>query len=213
MDFNSIVIKLIENNPNVLGTLMSVFLVPVAIVFLNNRHQRNIKMVEMESQMALKKLEKELDQKDNKHKSAESQEDLTYAALTKILFDVQMLYADLSVPSCNDLCVNDSLTKFRNKLYEHQSEIANNQLQLSPKIIDIIYKFYRLISNLTIDLINNKDKSLNISLRCVSGYSEKLADTVIEYQKEILIQRHKEVPVELNNMVNFRSCCGGGEVR
>jgi hypothetical protein len=167
----------------------------------------------MESQMALKKLEKELDQKDKKNISSESQEDLTYAALTKILFDVQMLYSDLSVPSCNELCINDSLTKFKIKLYEHQSEIANNQLRLSPKTIDIIYKFYRLISNLTIDLINNKNTDLSISLTCVSEYAEKLADTVIEYQKEILTQRHKEVPVELNNMVNFRSCCGGGEVR
>lgn len=198
LDWNSLFSEVLKSNPGVATTFISVLLVPTAVLFLSNRHQKD-----------LKRLEKELENKGDHEKTDRKQEDLAYGALIKILFGVQRLYTELSLPKCDPDCIDQSLSRFKENLLENQGKISDNQLYLEPVLIELIYKFYSFLADLEIELRSLSDCTKDIQVACVSSNATKLADVVVEFHEKLLLKRNPRAVAEVYKMPYFKGCCGG----
>ena len=157
----------------------------------------------------MKQLDKEIDRKVENEKVTEGHEDLVYGSLVKILFGVQRLYTELSKKSCNPSCLSDAVRKFKVEIVEYQGVIADNQLKLSPKLIEDVYRFYSKVSELEIQIDEIKDQSNEVIVACVATMAEALADILIDYQKTVMERRRIIFSLEKSEFSSFRGCCGG----
>ncbi len=198
IQWNPLLQQALSSNPGLLTTFVTVFLVPIGVLLLTNHQQR-----------ALKAQEKELSNENEKDKSINQQQDLAYGALVNILFEVQQLHTELSLPKCDPACVDRALQRFKTKLFDHQSKISENQIQLKPYLIDHIYRFYTGLSKLEIELANLADDSVQIRQACVAANATELADLVTKFQRGILTERGFLTPDDVYTMQSFRTCCGG----
>jgi len=118
---------LLENNPGVITILLTGLILPLALIFLNNRNS-----------IKLKKLEKDLENSNKKEDIIKNQERGIYASLSKILFDVQQLYVSLSGSCVDKNCIESSLKKFDESILKYHEEIANNMLYMPSNIINYV---------------------------------------------------------------------------
>ena len=192
-------LKILSEKPEIIVTILSGFLLPIALVWLNNHY--NLKN---------KTKEKELDVKYNSKEEIRTQEKAVYASLSKILFDVQQLHVSLSGTCVDENCIKNALEKFDVSITKYHKEISNNLLYMSSKVINDIYKFYSRISDLKISLMEFND-SKNFEMAHVSVYliSTELAEIVIGIQ-ENLIENKTDLKIEFDKtqqeMVKY--CCG-----
>lgn len=82
---NETIRLILEKNPGLINILLTAVVLPLAILWLTNRHSRKMKEIE-------KNLELNFKSKDD----LREQEKKVYSSLSKILFDVQQLHVSLS---------------------------------------------------------------------------------------------------------------------
>lgn len=193
------IIKIILEKPEILVTILSGFLLPITLVWLNNYY--NIRS---------KTKEKALEADFNSKEEIRSHEKAIYASLSKILFDVQQLHVALSGTCVDKNCITDALKKFDESLTVYHDEISNNLLYMSSNVINEIYRFYSKISDLKISLKEFNDSG-NYEMAHVSVYvsTTDLAEIVMNVQ-ELLISKKKELQIEFNKAQQemMRYCCG-----
>ncbi len=189
----------LSENQGLVVTLSSGFLLPIVLVWLNNRYNLKGKREEI-------KLQNDQQQKD----LIKNQEKAVYGSLSKILFDVQQLYVSLSGSCVDKNCINDALSKFDNSIVKYHEEISDNMLYMSSSIIDDIYTFYGKISELKIHLKEfNDTANFEMAHVAVYFYSTELATILINLQDRIL-QKRLDIKIEFDRTQQemMKYCCG-----
>lgn len=192
MTWTEIFEKLIEKPA--LATALFGLLLPVLILWMTNRHQRE-----------MKKLDIDLANENKEKSQMNDHEDMAYGALVRVLFDVQMLHVELSKSQCDEQCLEKAILEFQAKLKDNQLEIATHQLKLDSLLIDQIYMFYNIVSELIIHLSEIESIDTNMAKACVASKASDLADCMVNYQRIVYSARGIS---KLREMPNFRKCCG-----
>lgn len=201
--------SLFENNPGVVTTLLTAVLIPVLILFLNNRHNREIKKLDHSHAIDMELQKREIEHNKQIEHTKRVYENNVHACLVKILFAVQRLHVDIS-RDCGPTDTDSAAEAFMKTLHEYQSEIANNQISLSPSNTNLVYAFYQTLSEMLIELKKLcAEAEPEIAQVCVYEHSTKLADHVISLQLKLLKER-KELTREFSEIKldNMRHCCG-----
>lgn len=190
---------ILKNNPGLLTIILTGLLLPIGLVWINNRNTRKIK-----------ELEKELDEKYKVKDDLKTQEKSVYASLSKILFDVQQLHVSLSGSCVDKNCIENAIIKFDSSLTKYHEEISNNLLYMPSAIINNIYEFYSKISDLKITLKEFNDTK-NFEMAHVSAYmySTELAEILITIQDLMVSQNallKKNFSKTQQDMMKY--CCG-----
>lgn len=201
--------SLFKNNPGVVTTLLTAFLLPIVILVLTNwkaskdKDKDHIQAIDMEKQ----KKEIELA---NKNKSSKREyENTVHACLVKILFAVQQLHVDLSRDCSQIEAANQASDKFSSTLNEYQKQIADNQISLSTKNNTSIYSFYQILSEMLIELRSLcADGNGDLAQVSVYEHAKRLADEVITLQENILRER-EELAADFDRaqLETMRHCC------
>ena len=190
---------ILKNNPGLITIIITGLILPVGLVWINNRNTRKIK-----------ELEKELDQKYKGKEDVKNQEKAIYSSLSKILFDVQQLHVALSGTCVDKNCIENAMAKFDTSITKYHEEISNNLLYMPSNIINSIYSFYSKISDLKIALKEFND-SKNFEMAHVSVYmhSTELAETLIDIQDKLV---EKDASLKKNfdktQQQMMKYCCG-----
>ena len=123
--------EILDNNPNIITTLITAFLLPIVILLITNKQT-----------IKLKKIEYEKDKNTDIDFSKRKQENIVYSSLVKILFQIQKLHIELS-SKCriNYNCITEAIEKFQEKFSEYQEVISDNQMYLEPKVTNELYGF------------------------------------------------------------------------
>jgi hypothetical protein len=190
---------ILDNNPGLVNIILTGVFLPLGILWLTNRNNRQLKRIE-------KNLELQYKTKDD----IREQEKKVYASLSKILFDVQQLHVSLSGTCVDTSCINDALKKFDNSVSKCHTDIADNMLYLSSDSINLIYDFYNTIGKLKIQLQElEKQKEYRLANVTVYYYAQNLADTLIQIQ-ELFISQRSDLKVEFDKLrqEKMRYCCG-----
>jgi hypothetical protein len=190
---------ILDNNPGLVNIILTGVFLPLGILWLTNRNNRQ-----------LKRIEKNLDLQYKTKDDIREQEKKVYASLSKILFDVQQLHVSLSGTCVDTSCINDALKKFDNSVSKCHTDIADNMLYLSSDSINLIYDFYNTIGQLKIQL-QELERQKEYSLANVTVYysAQNLADTLIQIQ-ELFISQRSDLKVEFDKLrqEKMRYCCG-----
>lgn len=201
---------LFDKNPGIATVFVSSFLLPIAILYLNNR--QNTKLKSVEARIATDKAIAELDAKSkherNSRKAASA--DVLHSSLVKLLFEVQRLHIQLSTACVDYSCIDKAIEGFNEAFTKYQSIIADNQLNLSPRAINLLYAFYKDLSSLLIELNNFKTKSATeLAIVSVFKHSQRLSDYLISIQELILRERDElESDFDRSQLDILRQCCG-----
>jgi hypothetical protein len=190
---------IIQENPGLVNIIITSLLLPIAILWLTNRHNRKLKEIE-------KKLDLNYKTKDD----IREQEKKVYSSLSKILFIVQQLHVSLSGTCVGTTCISEALRKFDSSVNKCHDDISNNLLYLSSESINLIYEFYNQIGQLKIQL-QQLDKQKEYSLAHVTVYysSQNIADTLIQIQ-ELFISQRSDLKIEFDKLKQekMKYCCG-----
>lgn len=190
---------ILKNNPGLITIIITGLLLPIGLVWINNRNTRK-----------LKELEKQLDEKYKGKEIIKDQEKAIYSSLSKILFDVQQLHVSLSGSCVDKNCIEQALSKFDISITKYHEEISNNLLYMPSQIIDSIYKFYSKISDLKISLKEfNDTKNFEMAHVSVYMYSTQLADILMDIQETLIAQDEtlrKNFDKTHQQMMKY--CCG-----
>ena len=191
--------KIILEKPEIIVTVLSGFLLPIVLVWLNNFY--NLKT---------KNREKELDQKFNANEELRKQEKAVYASLSKVLFDVQQLHVSLSGSCIDEDCINRAVSKFDESVTKYHDEISNNLLYMSSEVINDIYRFYSKLSDLKINLKEfNNSKNFEMAHVLVYYFSSELAETLIDLQDRLLKKRSNlQIDFDRAKQDMMKYCCG-----
>lgn len=193
------ILSLLTQKPEILITILSGFLLPIILVWLNNRY--NLKQ---------KDREKELELKYSVKNDLKVQERAVYSSLSKILFDVQQLHVSLSGTCVDQNCINNAISKFDSSVTKYHEEISNNLLCMPSKVIDLIYNFYNKISELKISLAEfNDTKSYSMAHISVYMNSITLAEVLIDIQEQFILKDDilkKDFDKAQQEMMKY--CCG-----
>ena len=169
---------ILKNNPGIITILFTGLILPIGLVWINNRNSRK-----------LKELEKQLDEKYKSKEVIKNQEKAIYSSLSKILFDVQQLHVELSGTCVDKNCIEQAITKFDSSITKYHEEISNNLIYMPSEIINKIYKFYGKISDLKISLKEfNEAKKFDMAHVSVYMYSTQLAEILIDIQESLIAQ-------------------------
>lgn len=200
----------IDKNPTLIMTLLTGVLLPLGILYLNNRHSIKLKNLENNLNLETKKLDKELDAEEKKKEIINNQERIVYSSLSKILFDVQQLHVSLSGTCIDKNCIDKSLEKFDTSILKYHEEIANNMLYMPSNIINLIYDFYSRISDLKVSLKEFNDiKEFQMAHVSVYMHSIELSEILIRIQSEFISkdeQLKKDFDESAQEMMKY--CCG-----
>lgn len=193
------IIDFLIGKPEMIVTILSGFLLPIILVWLNNYY--NLKS---------KSREKQIDEKYNVEKEIKTQEKSVYSSLSKILFDAQQLHVALSGSCVDRNCIDEAVTKFDVSITNYHQEISNNLLYMPSVIINLIYKFYGKISDLKISLKEfNDTKNYAMAHVSVYLYSADLAETLIEIQEKFVSKNDALVKdFDRTQQEMMKYCCG-----
>jgi hypothetical protein len=183
---------ILDNNPGLINIILTGVLLPLGILWLTNRNNRQLKQIE-------KNIELQFKTKDD----IREQEKKVYSSLSKILFDVQQLHVSLSGKCVDENCITNSLIRFDAAIGKCHDDIADNMLYLSSDAINLIYKFYNSIGQLKIHL-QELDKRNEYEMSNVAVYyaSQELAELFISQRAELKLQFDKA------KQQMMRYCCG-----
>ncbi|MEO6302588.1 MAG: hypothetical protein ABIP51_05410 [Bacteroidia bacterium] len=190
---------ILDKNPGLLSILLTGVLLPLGILLLTNRHNRK-----------QKESDKSLHVRFNSKKHLRIQEKIIYASLSKILFEIQQLHASLSETSDDNEFVINSLKKFDGTIIKYHEDIANNMLYQSSEVINLIYKFYRQINDLKLEVKElTKKQQFDLVPVSIFYFSQKLADILIELQG-IFIKERGDLKIHFDKTQQemMRNCCG-----
>ena len=184
---------------------------PILILYLNNRHNRKIK--ELEQQFALNKEEavRKLERQYKQEGEKKENEKEVYASLIKILFEIQKLNIELSGNCVDYDCLNKAISSFKEKLSIYQEKISDNQIYLSPDATNKLYEFYQEIGNLLIELKEIQDKEkYELAIACVFLKSRMIALNILELREIFEDDEAKKITLELKFKLfkGFITCCG-----
>jgi septal ring factor EnvC (AmiA/AmiB activator) len=190
---------ILKNNPGLFTILITGLLLPIGLVIINNRSNRK-----------LKETEKELEIKYNDKKDIRQHEKIVYSSLSKVLFDVQQLHVSLSGSCVDENCITKSLSKFDSTIEKYHEEISNNMLFLSSEVIDLIYKFYKEISELKIELSElNNNKKFDVAHVAVYYKATTLAEIIILIQEKFLSDKTDlKIEFDKSKQDSMKNCCG-----
>lgn len=190
---------LIEKNPGLVNIFLTGIILPIGILWLNNRNSKNLKVTE-----------KDLEQKYKSKDDIRDQEKKVYSSLSRILFNVQQLHVALSGTCIDTSCIQNGLEKFDLSLSKCHEDISNNMLYLSSDAINLVYSFYNEIGQLKTAL-QELDKKEEYELAHVTVYysSQKLADLLIEVQ-DLFLKQKVELRLQFDKTKQemMRYCCG-----
>jgi DNA repair ATPase RecN len=139
-----------------------------------------------------------------------TQEKIVYSSLSKVLFDVQQLHVALSGTCIDENCISNALQKFDSSINKYHEEISNNMLFLSSEVINLIYKFYKDIGELKIELAElNKSKTFDMAHVAVYYKATELAETIIVIQEKFLVNKSDLViAFDKTQQEMMKYCCG-----
>lgn len=106
--------------------------------------------------------------------------------------------------------MNDALVIFKDSFTKYQNTISENQIYLSSKVTNHLYKFYNLLGELLTELKDIQDsKQYEIAIVSVNEYSKLLATEIIEIQ-DIFVKNREDLTAEFNKIEldEFSKCCG-----
>ena len=192
-------IKLFTEKPEIVVTVLCGFLLPIALVWLNNYY--NLKG---------KNKERELDAKFNAKEELRKQEKAVYGSLSKMLFDVQQLHVSLSGSCVDENCIKDAVEKFDKSVTKYHDELSNNLLYMSSPVINDIYLFYNKLSDLKLGLKDfNDSKNFEMAHVLVYFYSTELAKILIDIQDRLLKTRTDlNIEFDRTKQEMMMYCCG-----
>jgi hypothetical protein len=203
-------LSFIDKNPTLLITILTGLILPLGLVYLNNRNNIKLKTIENKLLLETKKLDKELDEESKKGEIIKGQERMVYASLSKILFDVQQLHVSLSGTCIDKNCIDKSLEKFDNSISKYHEEIANNMLYMPSRVINQIYDFYSKISDLKVSLKEFNDlKEYEMAHVSVYMHSIELSEILIDIQAEFISKDEKlKSDFDKSAQEMMKYCCG-----
>lgn len=196
---NETIKHILDNNPGLINIVLTGVFLPLGILWMTNRNNRQ-----------LKKIEKNLDLQYKSKDDIREQEKRVYSSLSKILFDVQQLHVSLSGTCVETSCINDALLKFDTSVSKCHNDIADNLLYLSSDSINLIYDFYNTIGQLKIQL-KELERQKEYSLANVTVYysAQGLANTLIQIQELFISQRtNLKVEFDKSRQEKMKYCCG-----
>ncbi|SEA78199.1 MULTISPECIES: hypothetical protein [Flavobacteriaceae] len=203
-------VQFIQDNPSIILSIVTGLLLPLGLVWLNNRNNVRIKKLENKLNLDSKKLDKELSEEIDKKGIIQNQERVVYSSLSKILFDVQQLHVSLSGTCIDKNCIDNSLEKFDKSIIKYHEEIANNMLYMSSKVINYIYEFYSIISDLKVNLKEFNDiQEFQMAHVSVYMHSIELSEVLIKIQEEFISKDEKlksDFDESAQEMMKY--CCG-----
>lgn len=205
-----LVLELLRTNPGVANTALTAVLLPLVILWMTNRHNRKLKERDHKSELKRAEFMKRLEGAVNENMQKADHERLVHSSLIKILFEVQALHIALSGSCVDYKCIDEAMDKFKTSLAKYQQAIADNQLLLSSTVTNLLYRFYRVIGQVLIELKNLKDaQQYDLAVACVYESAQELADAIIAIQDEFN-KRRADVEEEFVNadLGHFRQCCG-----
>ena len=196
------ILTFFENHPETLITILSGFLLPIILVWLNNKY--NLKT---------KKEENKIDLNYRINSEQITYEKVIHSSLIKILFEIQKLYISLSCdPKKENDCILNATQEFHSSFAKYQSIISENQIYLESKVVNLLYKFYNTIGNILVELNQIRQTTeQEISRVCVYDQSQILADIIIDIQQIFIGKRtslYDELKLIRSEMGEFRTCCG-----
>lgn len=204
------ILDFIDKNPTLIITILTGIVLPLGIVYLNNRNNIKLKNIENSLLLETKKLDKQLLEDSKKGDIIKGQERMVYASLSKILFDVQQLHVSLSGTCIDKTCIDKSLEKFDISISKYHEEIANNMLYMPSIIINNIYDFYSKISDLKVSLKDFNDlKEYEMAHVSVYMHSIELSEILINIQA-IFISKDENLKKDFDKSKQemMMYCCG-----
>ncbi|GAA0189254.1 hypothetical protein GCM10009122_49200 [Fulvivirga kasyanovii] len=200
----------ISEHPEIVVTVLSGFLLPIILVWLNNRYNLKTKEKEQEITREFKFTDEQV-----------SHEKIIHSSLVKILFEIQKLYISLSCdPEKEKDCIVDASKEFQSCFAKYQGIISDNQIFLESQVVNELYKFYNTIGEILVELnqIRQNDDQ-EIARICVYDRSQELADIILNIQEIFVGKRQNlfgDLKVIREEMKEFKTCCGPpppGELR
>ena len=205
---------LVEKNPGIgtvfISAVVSGFLVPVIMLYLNNRQTRQIKQLDAQIDIEKSDAKRRQDETASRESQKLEYESAIHACLVKILFGVQQLHVELSGTCVDHKCIDTAVSHFQKTLSEYQTIIAEKQLLLNATLTNAIYGYYATVSELLIELREmSRGENLDLAIVSVYQHATALADHIVSIQSEILKRRNELQnnlrPADFDKM---RSCCG-----
>lgn len=190
---------ILDKNPGLLNILLTGVMLPLGILWMTNRYNKK-----------LREAEKTLELKNNSKEDLREQKKMVYSSLSKILFDIQQLHESLSGNCSDSGCIANGLKKFDESVFKYHGVISNNMLYLSSPVINLIYKFYREVSEMKSALSGiNELKAFDMAKVAVFYSSQLLAETVIDVQ-EIFVKERSDLKVQFDRSQQgiMKQICG-----
>lgn len=185
-------------------------MLPIIILWLTGRQGRKIKKLETDFEINKIFQTKKLESNFSTDAEKKEHEKVVYASLIKILFEVQTLHIALSGNCVDFKCIEDATKNFKDAFAKYQSVISDNQIYLSSQVTNSLYKFYKTLGQLMIELKEiQQNKFYDIAIVAVYDYSQLLADEILNIH-EAFIKQRSDLTAELNKveLTDFKACCG-----
>ena len=193
-----------------LKTFGPAVILPLVILWLTGRQNRKIKKLETQFELSKIVSTKELERKFLADSEKKEHEKIVHSSLLKILFGVQSLHIALSGNCVDFQCIEDATKKFKEAFEKYQGIISDNQIYLSSKVTNNLYRFYKALGQLMITLNEIQQKKIyDIAIVAVYDSSQILADEILNIQEAFISQR-AELNAEFNKieLTDFKACCG-----
>ena len=201
--------------------LLPAILLPLIIIWLNNRHARKLKKSEQDFELNKLTAQKSVDTKYTVDEERRVHEKEVYASVIKILFEVQKLHIDLSGNCVDYRCIDTAVSNFKLSLSKYQEKISDNQIYLTPLATNQLYGFYQKIGDLLIELKEIQDKKMfHLAIASVYFRARELAMIPIVLKKlfdtpDFELQLKDDAQIEdeqfdklVKENYNFINCCG-----
>jgi hypothetical protein len=186
-------------------------ILPILILYLNNRHTRKIKELEQKFELDKEESVITLNQKGKRQNEKKEHEKEVYASLIKILFEIQKLNIELS-GNCVDFdCLDKAISAFKDRLSIYQDKISDNQIYLNPEATNKLYEFYQEIGKLLIELKEIEDKEkYELALACVFLKSRIIALNILDLREIFEDVEAQKLTTEMKFKIfqGFITCCG-----
>ena len=193
-----------------LKTFGPAVILPFLILWLSGRQNRKIKEVETDFELDKIKQSKIFERNLLSESEKKDHEKIVHSSLIKILFEVQKLHIALSGSCVDYKCIEEASSNFKDAFSKYQSIISDNQIYLSSKVTNNLYRFYKSLDELMIEIneIQYK-KEYDMAIVAVYDYSRILAEDIISIQEEF-IRKRKELNTDFNKieLTDFLGCCG-----
>lgn len=183
---------------------------PILILWLTGIQNRKIKKLETQFELDKVRQTKELERSFSSDFDKNQHEKVVHSSLIKILFEVQTLHIALSGNCVDFKCIEEATRNFKEAFSKYQGIISDNQIYLSSSVTNNLYRFYKALGELMINLKEiQQNNYYDIAIVAVYDYSQILADEILNIQ-EAFVKHRAELNAEFNKieLTDFKACCG-----